>query len=70
MHIPVESFGRCRNARNCHSLDVILGDGVCQSCWDYNRGEKRGERAKPLPLHLAADERGDKDNTVIEVEGL
>jgi len=33
---PIESFGDCQNHRNCHSYDVVLGDGLCVQCWDVN----------------------------------
>ena len=31
---PIVSCGRCLNARRCQSYHVILGDGLCQWCWD------------------------------------
>ena len=36
IHEPIASFGHCLNARRCRSYDVILGDGICQQCWDMN----------------------------------
>ena len=30
----VESFGYCLNHSNCHSYNVVLGDGLCMRCWD------------------------------------
>ena len=38
--LPVESFGECKNVRarnrgrKCTSIQAVLGDGLCQSCWD------------------------------------
>ena len=31
---PVESFGCCKNARRCRSYYAVLGDGLCEKCWD------------------------------------
>ena len=34
---PVESVGHCRNAHRCREYDAILGDGLCQRCWDMTQ---------------------------------
>ena len=32
--LPTELQGMCRNAKRCRSWDVILGNGLCVTCWD------------------------------------
>ena len=29
-----ESIGNCKNWRKCKNLNVELGNGLCEECWD------------------------------------
>ena len=48
--LPVESFGECKNvrggknrSRKCTSIQAVLGDGLCQFCWDLRCSTKPTE---------------------------
>ena len=32
--LPRESFGMCKNQRNCKNYQVVLGNGLCMDCYD------------------------------------
>ena len=44
-HLPVESFGRCRNAHRCKNTDVDLGNGFCMKCYDKGLDRFKSPRA-------------------------
>ena len=42
---PNASFGTCRNHKNCHQFQAILGNGYCVKCWDTGIGSKEKDWA-------------------------
>mgnify|MGYP005814249101 CR=1 FL=1 len=43
---PVESFGACRNAKNCRNRHVPLANGYCVQCWDRGLGRPSASASK------------------------
>jgi hypothetical protein len=48
--LPLKTFGECKNvpasknrSRKCTSIQAVLGDGLCQSCWDLKCSTKPKE---------------------------
>jgi len=47
--IPTESFGVCKNSKNCGEFKAILAWGLCTRCYDIRveginrKGRKNGE---------------------------
>ena len=56
----VETQGACKWSRKCKSYNVVLGNGLCEECWD-NGGRPLGKRGKQIK-----NERERKDDLIIE----
>ena len=51
----VETQGACKWSRKCKSFDVLLGNGLCMSCWD-NGGRPRGKQGRKTKTSPAIEE--------------
>ena len=50
VRLPEESYGACQNWRKCKQMEVQLGNGFCQKCYDrgLDRSFQGRERKKNL----------------------
>ena len=45
MKLPKASVGECRNSKKCMNFKTLLGDGLCEVCWDKGIDKTKDNRS-------------------------